>query len=68
MEIYFQLGKEFEKLEVEFNYNFTKKIEKTNANEIVKYSWETELLPQEIIVVDVKFPMYFEFCGKLNVS
>jgi len=68
IEIYFQLGKEFEKVEVNFNYNFTKTIENSKSNDTLKYHWETDLLPQEIIVLDVKFPLYFDFCGRLNVS
>jgi len=68
IEIFFNLGKEFESTDVHFSVNFTKTIEEANKERNVKYVWEGDIQPQQIMILDVKFPMYFETCGNLNLS
>lgn len=68
IEVYFQLGKEFENSTVLFSFNFTKSIEHTKRESIVKYVWEGEIPPQQLMILDVKFPLFFESCGNLHLS
>jgi hypothetical protein len=77
IDIYFQLGKDFELFDVDFNLNFTKSVENITASDhhkehhnetIVKYKWEGTLQPQEVLIVEAKFPLYFEHCGEMSLN
>jgi hypothetical protein len=68
VEIYFDIGKEFTHEDVEFSLNFTKSIVERNKRMVVKYVWNGQLSPQEVIVLQAKFPLYFENCGTLSVN
>lgn len=68
LELYFDLGKEFEQEDVEFSLNFTKSIMTDNKKSIVKYQWHGTIDPQEVIVLQAKFPLYFEHCGNLSIN
>jgi hypothetical protein len=68
VEIYFDIGKEFTHEDVDFSLNFTKSIIEENNRMIVKYVWNGILSPQEVIVLQSKFPLYFDNCGTLSVN
>jgi len=71
IDIYFQLGKDFEKLDVEFNlFNFTKTLESSphSHEKVVKYHWEGIIQPQQVMVIEAKFPLFFENCGMIGVN
>jgi hypothetical protein len=68
IEIYFDLGKDFEHEDVEFSMNFTKSIFQGDSKNIVKYVWQGKIEPQEVVVLQVKFPLYFEHCGNLSIN
>jgi hypothetical protein len=68
IEIYFELGKEFQNEDVEFSLNFTKTIIGNEKKSIVKYEWKGTIDPQEVIVLQAKFPLYFENCGNISVN
>jgi hypothetical protein len=68
LELYFDLGKEFEQEDVEFSLNFTKSILTDNKKSIVKYQWQGVIEPQEVIVLQAKFPLYFDHCGNLSIN
>ena len=68
IEVYFDLDSEFKKTDVKFSLNFTKSIEVIKKETFVKYSWEGVLFPQQLMILDVKFPLYFESCGNLRLS
>jgi len=73
IEIIFNLGVEFEKFDLDFNLNFTKSVEKYvdsfNKNQsIVTYRWGGYIKSEEVLVVESKFPLYFEQCGTVNLN
>jgi hypothetical protein len=68
IEIYFDLGKDFMHEDVEFSLNFTKSIIDDDKKNIVKYKWHGTIDPQEVIVLQAKFPLYFEHCGNLSIN
>jgi hypothetical protein len=68
IQIYFDLGKEFQHEDVEFSLNFTKAIIDDDKRNIVKYEWKGVIDPQEVLVLQAKFPLYFEHCGTLNIN
>jgi hypothetical protein len=68
IEIFFDLGKDFEHEDVEFSLNFTKSIIDEEKKSIVKYEWKGMIEPQEVLVLQAKFPLYFEHCGNLNIN
>jgi hypothetical protein len=68
VELYFDLGKEFVNEDIEFNLNFTKSIEYDRMKTIVKYEWNGYVQPQEVVIIQAKFPLYFETCGYINVN
>jgi hypothetical protein len=68
LELYFDLGKEFEQEDIEFSLNFTKSILTDSKKSIVKYQWHGTIEPQEVIVLQAKFPLYFEHCGNLSIN
>jgi hypothetical protein len=68
IEVYFDLGKDFEHEDVEFSLNFQKSIIDSERKTIVKYEWKGALDPQEVLVMQVKFPLYFENCGNLSIN
>lgn len=69
VEFYFSIDKLFEKENVTFSVgNFTKGIVLENAQRIVKYTATFDVPHEEVLVLDVKFPMYFENCGGYNMN
>ena len=72
IEIFFQLGKDFENFDLEFNLNFTKSkenmISKNSNDTIVKYSWEGIVKAQEVLILEGKFPLFFEQCGSIDLN
>ena len=68
IEIYFDLGKEFENEEVEFSLNFTKSIINTDKKTLIKYIWKGSIDSQEVIILQTRFPMYFEHCGNISIN
>jgi hypothetical protein len=68
VEIYFDLGKDFINEDVEFYLNFTKSIEYDKLKTNVKYQWNGLLQPQEVVIIQVNFPLYFENCGYISVN
>jgi hypothetical protein len=63
IEMYFNLDKGFEKEDVFFLQNFTKSITYIENSEVVLYTWEGEMKPQEVMVIQAAFPLYIESCG-----
>ncbi len=70
IEIYFDLDKEFQHEDVEFSLNFTKSLVDTDEKNknIVKYEWKGTIDPQEVVILQVKFPMYFDHCRNLSIN
>jgi len=69
IEVIFQLGEYTENLKVDFSLNFTKIYEYNNNNEkLVKFSWEGILKPSDLIILECKFPLFFEKCGIININ
>jgi hypothetical protein len=68
IEIYFDLGKEFEHEDVEFSLNFTKSIINTEKKSLIKYIWKGSIDPQEVVILQAKFPLYFEHCGNISIN
>ena len=67
IEVYFQLDN-FENVTVDFSLNFTKSFDIFNEMKIIKYSWEGILKHSQIIILECKFPLYFENCGTINLN
>ncbi len=68
IEVVFQLGEFTENLKVDFSLNFTKIYENNNNEKSVKYTWEGILKPSDLIILECKFPLFFEKCGMINVN
>lgn len=68
IEVNFDLGNEFKHEEVEFSLNFTKSIIDNDKRSIVKYVWQGELDPQDVLVLQTKFPLHFDSCGNTTVN
>lgn len=68
IEVYFDLGKEFENEEVEFSLNFTKAIINTDKKSLIKYTWKGMIDSQEVIILQTRFPMYFDHCGNISIN
>jgi hypothetical protein len=68
IQIFFDLGKDFLYSDVGFNLPFNKTVEYEKSKPIVKYEWKGVLEPQEVVIVQVKFPMWFENCGYSNLN
>jgi hypothetical protein len=70
LEFYFSIDKLFEKENVTFYRNSVLfDLEKSVINEgLVKYSKSVDLYPNEVIILDAKFPMFFENCGVVRID
>lgn len=69
LEFYFSFDKLFENENVTFSIpGFNKTIVQDETQRLVKYSYSGELLPQDVMILDVKFPMYIENCGGVNIN
>lgn len=74
---HFELGKNFEKENVAFfqnnnnsTMNFEKKILKNlnTPRQTVLYEWNGFINPNEVIVLNAKFPLYFDNCQLVKIS
>jgi len=68
IELYFDLGKNFQHEDVEFSLKFVKSILEENKKQIVKFRWEGVIEPQEVIILQAKFPLYFDSCGNISIN
>lgn len=68
LQVFFELGKDFQHEDVEFSLNFTKSIKDQEGKNLVKYEWNGMIEPQEVLVLQAKFPLYFEHCGNLSIN
>jgi hypothetical protein len=71
IEIIFDLGNDFSKYTIYSTYpefNFKKIVEKVEELTTIKYLWNGKLDSQEVVVMEVKFPLYFENCKYFSVN
>jgi hypothetical protein len=75
IEIYFTIDKLFENDTVTFiangdnsTLNFNKSIISNSNQRVVKYEWKGELIPNEIIVLETKFPLIIESCKSVMID
>jgi hypothetical protein len=73
IEINFDLGKEFKNFDItSHNFKFNKQnytsITGNETKEIVKYTTTKNLEPQNILILEIEFPLYFENCKYNAVS
>jgi hypothetical protein len=73
IEINFDMGRDFGKyniFSVDPKFNFKKIIQKNVFDEMtnVKYLWNGSVDSQEVLVMEIKFPLYFENCKYLNMN
>jgi len=68
IDLFFDLGRNFVNEDVEFSLNFTKSIIEENKKQIVKFHWEGEIEPQDVIILQAKFPLYFNSCGNISIN
>lgn len=66
IEIEFDLGKRFIDEKIEFSLNFTKVVDEKRAK--VKYIWDGIVDSQDVVVLKVKFPLYFSKCKALKLN
>jgi hypothetical protein len=69
IEIYFNIDKGFQHEDVLLMRNniermeFNKTIVVKDGGEVVLYTWQGELKAQEVMVLQTRFPLYFDNCG-----
>jgi hypothetical protein len=73
IEINFDLGREFGKyniFSVDPKFNFKKIIDKNEFDEQSKviYQWNGRVDSQEVLVMEIRIPLYFEKCKYLNMN
>lgn len=68
IELYFDLGKNFQHEDVSFSLKFEKSLIEENKKQIVKFRWEGVIEPQEVVILQAKFPMYFDSCGNISIN
>lgn len=66
IEVEFDLGKRFIDEKVEFSLNFTKIVDEKRSK--VKYIWDGIVDSQDVVVLKVKFPLYFSKCKALKLN
>ena len=71
IEIYFSLGNNFDPNLVDIslrNVTYSKEIGDLITKDTFVFKWTGILEPQEVIVLNVKFPLYFDQCGNIHTS